>query len=767
MDIGKNNSLFVKISILSLGLFVLVLFLSITLPGKAHAAEDGNNVPWWVRLELQAMCDSTGNIASQSGWLSRQGQPLQTSATLPFGSTSVQLQYNLVVKKCPGRSVASLSATTYGIVGTNPPNIPGLTGAIAAVSYAGLNDASAPYSTSQIPFTISIAPLTEPGGRNITVNTVDKKINYRTNGTWQCVTNAGEVNYYVPANIFDFGACRSTGGASLNFLVIPDIPQQPPDAPPTVTLTANCSNLTGNASDPQGAVSVEAQILNDSGNPIWTSTQNNINGIFNFVFPSQFKDAHKRNVRVIAYNNSTGTQGGAVNTSASRTIDRCLRPSCSINTNPANPSINSPFNINFAWQYQRLGDPAPGSQARVVNPDASLSFNGSPSVSNTSIGASTLGGSTIFGPYTISSAGNFSGNGSISYSDALDGTIYNDDCGNNGAAAIVVYTKPYFKIYGNDAMAGSRFTINGACSTTLNTSATFIGFNESGTTVPNGTNSYLRGAGAQHALFALATITEVPSAGLRPNPDSTNPLNLGSGSDVYPSRQTFANSTTSAPLADYGGGSGISRCIPDYFSESTSTPVAGSLVTPGSGASDINLIGSVEITGATNILSVTQTIYINGDARISGNIEYGSFTDVASAPNITVVVKGNLYIDKSVNTISGTFISQPTYNPAGDYLSGGNIYTCTDGFNIIPKQDLEANCSQKLNIKGALLAKSVKLWRTNGDVSNSPLGAEDPTSANISESLLFSPEIYLKANNVNGGYSGSKYDSIKTLPPTF
>ncbi len=241
---------------------------------------------------------------------------------------------------------------------------------------------------------------------------------------------------------------------------------------------------------------------------------------------------------------------------------------------------------------------------------------------------------------------------------------------------------PYMRVYGGDVLAGSGF---GSC--TPNNAAQIIGWNDG-----NGA-----GAGVQLAAQAMAAINQFTTATLRGStpkpPDGLAFANTGAGVDPT-----------------YGGNFGDAPCATDYFNTVTnySDPgltAGGAVAVPGSSPS-------------TNYSAIANSEKLilrhDGDVQINGNIIYtssGTWANLSQIPSFVLIVRGNIYIQKTVTQLDGLYIAQPD-------ISGnkGTIYTCANGTSLYTASTLDANCNTKLTINGAFIAKKVKFLRTNGSL---------------------------------------------------
>ncbi len=373
---------------------------------------------------------------------------------------------------------------------------------------------------------------------------------------------------------------------------------------------------------------------------------------------------------------------------------------------------------------------------------------------------------------------------------------------------INVIKRPYFKVFGGDVRSGAEFvSTTGACvaggSGILKTS---------GKTLSDGS---WRGASTQYAAVANGIIDGFASATLR----TSTPLS--------PTGLTFANNNLAgAPL---GGNFGGVACIPNYWNDlrdpttikhianntnknelrliqitnlagtpqidiDASTNSSSGKGTSGCGEiSDQTYLSSSDhcyaisaypvVYGApsapnTNVapnvvtLNHNVTTFVDGDVEILSDIKYPAtlWAQPSDIPYFTMVVCGNIFIDKNVTEVDGWFIALPVkYCPATLPVAnaGGNILTCTSKFNSIPDAVKATSCDNELTIRGAFTAQNIKFQRTHGGVGVAP-AAENSTSTNPAEKFIFDPSFWIatpnqKALNLTTGTT--KLDNFTGLPP--
>jgi hypothetical protein len=167
-------------------------------------------------------------------------------------------------------------------------------------------------------------------------------------------------------------------------------------------------------------------------------------------------------------------------------------------------------------------------------------------------------------------------------------------------------------------------------------------------------------------------------------------------------------------------------------------------------------------------------IYVEGDVILNEIVRFNPGTkhslDEISA---VYIIARNIYIAPGAQQIDAVLIAQP--DASGN---GGEIYTCSNGFG--PPTNVQLNssgatgCRKPLVINGAVIAKTIRLLRTNGTVSNSlnseptPIVSGIPAVNSLSglaaEHFIYSPETWLVAPP---GFPppSSRFDAYTAMPP--
>lgn len=348
-------------------------------------------------------------------------------------------------------------------------------------------------------------------------------------------------------------------------------------------------------------------------------------------------------------------------------------------------------------------------------------------------------------------------------------------------------TKAYFKAFGADVMAGGWFINSSSCGTSVGSNYQDPSYSTPGYTADDRTGGILAyakesgggnptgGASSQYAAFASGSIEGSDansygfySAGAR----------AGTVTRTYLTFSNF-NSTSSFWGGKFDGGVRQSHCIPDYYSKrpnppppgigtlSSSTPSGIYAASAGAGSNYSLTSADVNIAPGTEI-----TIYVNGNVYIPNNIRM-TLDKENNAPKFSLVARGNIYVDAAVSQLDGLYIAQPATNDAQTpSRDDGNIWTCHPNDTNQLLYTYAGNCTGKLVINGALIAKQVNFMRTNGDVVGAN-NSEDSlsnalSSGNIAETVNFTPAMVIGGPFFNvPPPSGLPVDSIISLPPVF
>lgn len=361
-------------------------------------------------------------------------------------------------------------------------------------------------------------------------------------------------------------------------------------------------------------------------------------------------------------------------------------------------------------------------------------------------------GDTICAIYTVSPTGSMvdiqgnviaSNGGIISSSEKCSSPIVN---------------KPYSKVFGGDVSVGGSFATGLSCGSSV-AGAGIFGWNTATNPVYGGHPN--TGAGTQFATSNLSSS----------NLFASNQYNPNSGLPQSPLGLSFAN--VGATGNNFGVSLGSANCIPDYFS---SKPAGAAPISSGSLSGNNGTYysaGDLTINPSDIGIGNHITIYVAGNTYVKGNINFNSnYTSINDIQSLVIINKGgNIYIDKSVQSLNGIFIAQPTSASSAD----GYIYDCASGFSAIANNQLYDNCGTQLTVNGSFIANKVFLNRT-GNATNNKLSSslrasyatETNTATNATEIFNYGPAFWMNLSLPQSTATGSTsagYDSIISLPP--
>ncbi len=327
-------------------------------------------------------------------------------------------------------------------------------------------------------------------------------------------------------------------------------------------------------------------------------------------------------------------------------------------------------------------------------------------------------------------------------------------------------SRPYIKVFGGDVRAGAAFAP--ACATT-------------GTGGIYGWGNLFDGSGSSTQYGAMAR--------------GPIPVSQFSTADLRAPLQRQSLFFAGIDPTGTAGNFGPVGCQPNYWTalrgKSTNTAATRlvSLNTPGYweyphyGTLGCGADNAYKKSGDTchvvggplpTVVTSKQTIFVDGNLSIMGNIVYsGAWISVDDMPNLTIVVCGNIYIDKSVTEITGWYIAIPrkVCLPAAEAESdpGGVIRTCMNRFAEVSAIQLKTDCSTKLTVRGSFSAERIKFQRTQGSYGVKVLN-ESSLSSNIAEVFVTDPSHWISSPLQGSGGSGSgslKLDGISGLPSVF
>lgn len=429
-------------------------------------------------------------------------------------------------------------------------------------------------------------------------------------------------------------------------------------------------------------------------------------------------------------------------------IGPCAPPTCSLSFDGLSPGEIPEINKQFKVRLSVTNNG--GSKKRPISPKARLNvmYPDSPSrifPETHQFPSLKDGDSHVFSGrspngYMYTEPGKYPMSGKISQTGAPGtfGTSTGISClgsfNDNGNTNLTLGNKPYFKVYGNDIATGARYEANlgDKCTTSTlgNPKSTILSWADTGlpwneiqkqnlANLPP-TAEQWGGASTELAVFALGEIMGFYSAsqhnprrfgaaGSEPNvvTDLTFGNYNGKHGSNYRISTLLGEGKVPSEIIDeskvisYGGRSGMPQCISRYGDVE---PAAAS------GNTTLNAL----VPGAPDNAGV---VVVDGNVTITGSKQYTRTTwnGASDVSSFTLIVKGNIYIQPGVQVLDGTYIAMPRNDG-----SGGTIYTCANGNGNNPSfyPNPYSTCNQKLTFNGAVIAKQMKLGRTNGTLSN-------------------------------------------------
>lgn len=473
-------------------------------------------------------------------------------------------------------------------------------------------------------------------------------------------------------------------------------------------------------------------------------------------------------------NNNPGNPGGNPGNNP-------VEPTCSVNATLSQNPTTHQYNVTISWDSDH-------------NQSQSLSWSGSGKSGVTVEQNVTSFPRTYTGTFTN---GNFDPPRSVTCSDTVSLTTQPPPPPQQPSAPML---QPYMRVYGNDVIVGSVFKNDlGECDTTnhgqgitgvtgseiIDNKRVFTGASGQFAVFDN-----IQGSGPEKYYGGIKRFfsdnqrskASVDNTGTLGGAPLANDLTFGNHYSRYIPNNTGHGVDSNYPdwfkinsgrVPGYGGDSGVLMCIPNYYGD---TQEAG--VTPVNGGRLSEIANSL-INPIPN--GQRKVLLVNGDLFIDKDIKYEntSWNSVSAIPNVTVIVKGNIRIDKDVTQLDGIYVAQPKNSDSGNNPSdGGLIYTCSLTDEPYPIRDLRDNCGKQLVINGSFISKKVIFHRTKGSVRCMELlpatvpctpaePNEEASSDNIAEVFNFSPEAYLTplSSKLETSAPYQKYDYITSLPP--
>ncbi len=722
----------IRVATLSILLCIGIMSLR---TGSASAGAIANDVssvaPTAVANEIENRCVNYGWNVVQLSWVSPQGEPRTTTATVNAGATSVALQLNYVSYRCKANSPANYYTVTghSKITGTSP-SIAALNGNVSDIPYVSIS------TTGKRSGVVKTFNYSRPGGfnssMNISITTYSRGVLTQANPTrYKCaLVNVSNPNTTGPYN---FDPCEQSTSV---FTIRVNVNNNKP----TIAFDATCSRIAYYVGDADDDL-YDVRIIID-GEDKHVEQDQAPNERFESSL-TQYKDfgAHQISIRV-------RSDGGHVITTGEKDIvgSPCATPSCEgVTLQPSSAAAGQSFEVRATFDAN-IGAEGNGT---LYNAVLNLSGPGAITVTPTSGGPGNWiidvplrlvgggigpggGGNSETAIWTVQSntAGNYTGNVVVTGG-------FNLTC---PVGTVEVANHPYLRVWRGDVVAGC----------TPPSVSPWYPTNTAGSGKIQAWNNDAVGAGAGTDVAAQALgVIDGFSSGQR----STMTV------DDY---LTFANTGSG-----WGGSFGSGLCASDYYSGAPATSGSISSANLSSLASGTYSYTGGTISGATIGAGKHLTIYVNGNLTITNDITFGSTTNwssVTQIPSLKLIVRGDINISNPVNNLSGTYIAQPSGT-----TTGGTIYTCTNGATpysdtVSSRTALINNCTDTLTVYGSFVARTVRFLRLSGNVITANK-ADAVAQGTAAEKFIYSPEIWLSESGSNG--TADVYDSITSLPPIF
>jgi hypothetical protein len=523
---------------------------------------------------------------------------------------------------------------------------------------------------------------------------------------------------------------------------------------PIPTISVACqSDITGTATDPEyPGATISVNIFPNStgtGTPINpTPIQANGSGqSYSYPVPSSMQNGDDQSFSVIAYDPAGIENSGAVSTSMQGCESFNLAPGA--NGAALLPSYEAPTSFGFSGTntdtsvtvtYGSANNPYYGSS---TSDPVGTNFPGVPS------GASytyTKNGATVGGGSVPTSNGRFNApptannyaapNLAIPAGSYTAGDLYclytnvnpsNGFIQNDGTVLSIntyqtssqtscdtVQNRPFFKVYNGTVSAGGAFQSQSASCSNTDSSGTTHGLIDAWN---NDTGQYPTsadyGSSTNLSAFALGKITGLASA--QTSFTTTSPPDLLSISNASPGVPPTSTDTYAPNLGGQFNTSG-DLCLTDE-TQAASASAPGTIITDPPATDET--IGNITVDNSSNANTRNESIFVNGNVYINGNITYQNplgDNSVSDLPSFVLHATGNIYVSNNVTQLDGLYVSE------------GNIYTCGTAYSVLPTSSIFSSCNNQLVVNGSFVANEVKLMRTYGSLRDETPNAGTTTT---------------------------------------
>jgi hypothetical protein len=321
--------------------------------------------------------------------------------------------------------------------------------------------------------------------------------------------------------------------------------------------------------------------------------------------------------------------------------------------------------------------------------------------------------------------------------------------------------KAYFRVLGGDIVAGASIATDPATPCSGAGAAPHI--TTAGISTWNRANSdgTYRGAGSEYAAQALNFIQGLVTG---QGNNATAPLNQEKGELAFANDNTGSSYSPTGGL--FGGRYGEAPCFDYWNNQPASTTTTATTLDVNSLPSGSHRHNGPQLTLSATTLAVSKhvTLYVNGDVNIAGNITnslgaLGSYATRNEIPSLKLVVKGRIFIDRTVTALDGLYVAIPdtgatAVNNTFAAPIPGTISTCSNGFSTYRPTDATVftQCRIALTVNGSMVGHQVWLLRTFGELD----------TLVPAETFNFTPEIWMAPSSSS---SLGDYTSVQGMPP--
>lgn len=168
--------------------------------------------------------------------------------------------------------------------------------------------------------------------------------------------------------------------------------------------------------------------------------------------------------------------------------------------------------------------------------------------------------------------------------------------------------------------------------------------------------------------------------------------------------------------------------------------------------------GNLQLAGGTVGVGKNITLVVKGDVYITSNITAANGFNIQTIPSLGIIASGNIHIAPSVASLYGIYVAGTNHDVANGgwnpgHSAGGIINTCRKDFgravgpphiqiaDTDPASDADEfgsnECQTSLTVKGALVGINIYFRRTSGDAKIA--GSAAAETVNFIPQLLLNP----------------------------